>query len=145
MDQRLGPGTLGLRLEFTSEPLWANFDPKAFGTVVENLLSNACKYAAEPRQTTVTLDGDGEDVLIVVSDHGHGIAPKDLPRIFHRFYRVGDEMTRQVAGTGLGLFLVKEIVARHGGDARASSRGLGFGSEFTISLPRIPRPEREDV
>jgi two-component system CheB/CheR fusion protein len=109
--------------------------------VIENLLSNAFKYAAEPRQTTVTLDGDGDDVLIVVSDLGHGIAPKDLPRVFHRFFRVGDEMTRLVAGTGLGLFLVKEIVTRHGGDVSATSRGLGLGSAFTVRLPRIPRPE----
>jgi two-component system phosphate regulon sensor histidine kinase PhoR len=141
MDQRLEIGSLGLRLEFTSEPLWVNADPRALGTVIENLLSNAFKYAADPRQTTVTLDGDGDDALIVVSDLGHGIAPKDLPRVFHRFFRVGDEMTRQVAGTGLGLFLVKEIVTRHGGEARASSRGLGLGSDFTIRLPRISRPE----
>jgi signal transduction histidine kinase len=140
MDQRLGAGALGLRLEFSSESLWANADPKALGTVVENLLSNAFKYAAEPRRTTVTLDGDGEDVLIVVSDLGHGLSPKDLPRVFHRFFRVGDEMTRQVAGTGLGLFLVQEIVTRHGGDVRASSRGPGLGSVFTIRLPRLPRP-----
>jgi signal transduction histidine kinase len=141
MDLRLEPGSLGLQLEFTAEPLWANADPKALGTVIENLLSNAFKYAAEPRQTTVTLDGDRDDVLIVVSDLGHGIAPKDLPRVFHRFFRVGDELTRQVTGTGLGLFLVQEIVARHGGDVRASSRGLGLGSAITIRLPRIPRPE----
>jgi signal transduction histidine kinase len=141
MDLRLGAGSLGLRLEFSSEPLWANVDPKAFGTVIENLLSNAFKYAAEPRRTTVTLDGDSEDVLVVVSDEGHGIASKDLPRLFHRFFRVGDEMTRQVAGTGLGLFLVKEIVTRHGGAVRASSHGPGLGSDFTIRLPRIPRPE----
>ena len=140
MDLRLGAGSLGLKLEFTSEPLWANADPKALATVIENLLSNAFKYAADPRQTTVTLDGDGDDVLIVVSDLGQGIAPKDLPRVFHRFFRVGDELTRQVAGTGLGLFLVQEIVTRHGGDVRASSRGHGLGSAFTVRLPRIPRP-----
>lgn len=140
MEARLGPGALGLQLEFTSNSLWVNADPKALGTVIENLLSNAFKYAGEPRQTTVTLDGDGDDVLIVVSDLGHGILPKDLPRVFHRFFRVGDEMTRQVAGTGLGLFLVKEIVTRHGGDVRATSRGPGLGSAFTIRLPRISRP-----
>jgi two-component system phosphate regulon sensor histidine kinase PhoR len=140
MEQRLGPGALGLQLEFASEPLWASADPKALGTVIENLLSNAFKYAAEPRQTTVTLDGDGDDALIVVSDLGHGISPKDLPRIFHRFFRVGDELTRQVAGTGLGLFLVKEIVSRHGGEVRAASRGLGLGAAFTVRLPRLPRP-----
>ena len=140
MDQRLGSGALGLRLEFASESLWAQADPKALGTAIENLLSNAYKYAAEPRETTVTLDGDGEDVLIVVSDLGHGLTAKDLPRVFHRFFRVGDEMTRQVAGTGLGLFLVKEIVTRHRGDVRASSRGPGLGAAFTVRLPRIPRP-----
>jgi two-component system phosphate regulon sensor histidine kinase PhoR len=140
MDQRLGPGSLGLKLEFTPEPLWAEADPKALGTVIENLLSNAFKYAAEPRATTVTLDGDGEDILIVVSDLGHGLSAKDLPRVFHRFFRVGDEMTRQVSGTGLGLFLVKEITLRHGGEVRASSRGPGLGSAFTVRLPRIPRP-----
>ncbi len=140
MDQRLGAGELGLKLEFTSEPLWIEADPKALGTVVENLLSNAYKYAAEPRETTVTLDGDGEEVLLVVSDLGHGLAPKDLPRVFHRFFRVGDEMTRQVAGTGLGLFLVKEITTRHGGKVQAFSRGPGLGSAFTLRLPRGPRP-----
>jgi len=141
MDQRLGAGALGLKLDCTSEPLWVNADPKALGTVLENLLSNAYKYSAEPRQTTVTLDGDGDDVLIVVSDLGHGLSSKDLPRVFHRFFRVGDEMTRLVAGTGLGLFLVKEIVTRHGGEVRASSRGPGLGADFTVRLPRIPRPE----
>ena len=140
MDQRLGAGALGLKLEFTADPLWTQADPKALGTVLENLLSNAYKYAAEPRETTVTLDGDGDDVLIVVSDLGHGLSVKDLPRVFHRFFRVGDEMTRQVAGTGLGLFLVKEIVSRHRGEVRASSRGPGLGAAFTVRLPRIPRP-----
>jgi two-component system phosphate regulon sensor histidine kinase PhoR len=141
MDHRLGPGSLGLKVERSQEPLWVHADPKALGTVIENLLSNAYKYSAEPRQTTVTLDGDGDDILIVVSDQGHGIAAKDLPRVFHRFFRVGDEMTRQVAGTGLGLFLVKEIVTRHGGQVRVASRGPGFGSAFTIRLPRRVLPE----
>ena len=140
MDQRLDPGALGLRMEFTADSLWVNADPKALGTVVENLLSNAFKYAAEPRETTVTLDGDHDDVMIVVSDRGHGLSPKDLPRVFSRFFRVGDEMTRQVAGTGLGLFLVQEITTRHGGEVRAFSRGPGLGSDFTLRLPRLPRP-----
>jgi two-component system phosphate regulon sensor histidine kinase PhoR len=140
MNQRLGPGALGLKLEFSPQALWVNADAKALGTVVENLLSNAYKYAPEPRETTVTLDGDGDDVFIVVSDQGQGLSHKDLPRVFHRFYRVGDELTRQVAGTGLGLFLVKEITTRHGGEARASSRGPGLGSAFTIQLPRLQEP-----
>ena len=89
----------------------------------------------------MTLDSDGDNAILSVRDQGNGISAKELPRIFQRFYRVGDEMTRQVPGTGLGLFLVKEIVTRHGGDVSATSRGLGLGSAFTIRLPRIPRPE----
>ena len=141
MDQRLGPGALGLKLEFSPEPFWVSADPKALATVVENLLSNACKYATEPRETTVTLDGDGDDVFIVVSDQGQGLSHKDLPRVFHRFFRVGDELTRQVAGTGLGLFLVKEIVTRHRGKVDVASHGPGLGCAFTVRLPRLPRPE----
>ncbi len=145
MDDRLGVGSLGLRLEFSADPLWVNADPKALAAVIENLLSNAFKYASEPRQTTVTLDGNGEDALIVVSDLGHGLSAKDLPRVFHRFFRVGDEMTRKVTGTGLGLFLVKETITRHDGEVRASSRGHGLGAAFTIRLPRIAKPVSEST
>ena len=140
MDQRLGQGSLGLHLELSPEPIWVEGDPKALGHVLENLLSNAHKYAQEPRQTTVTLDGDEREATLVVRDEGHGLHPQDLSKVFHRFYRVGDELTRQVAGTGLGLFLAKEIMARHQGDVSASSRGLGLGSSFILRLPRIPSP-----
>ena len=139
MDQRLGPGSLGLRLDL-EEGLWTFADPKALAMVVENLLSNAFKYAPPPRGTAVTLERRGDAAVISVSDRGTGIAAKDLNRVFQRFYRVGDEMTRAVPGTGLGLFLAKEIVQRHGGELRASSRGIGHGSTFTIRLARIPPP-----
>ena len=141
MDQRLGPGELGLQLD-VAPGLWTRADPKMLATVVENLLTNAHKYAPAPRSTTVTLGATSEEVVLVVQDRGMGIAPKELPRIFQRFYRVGDEMTRQVPGTGIGLFLTREIVLRHGGSIRASSRGLGLGSAFTLRLPRmVPKEE----
>jgi len=138
MEHRLGPGTLGLDLQLGID-IFADIDPKAFGTVVENLLSNAHKYAAPPRSTLVTLDSDGESAILSVRDRGNGISPKELPRIFQRFYRVGDEMTRQVPGTGLGLFLSLEIVTLHRGTIRATSQGPGHGTTFTIRLPLSPR------
>ncbi|GLH70988.1 hypothetical protein GETHPA_25210 [Geothrix rubra] len=144
MDQRLGAGALGLQLEL-SPAVWAVVDAKAMATVLENLLSNAFKYAAEPRRTVVTLGEDGEEAVLVVSDRGHGIGAKDLSRLFQRFYRAGDEMTRQVPGTGIGLFLAREIVLRHGGTLQAASRGHGLGSAFTIRIPRIPPPGDEIV
>lgn len=138
MDRRLGEGLLGLRLDL-AQGIWSRIDTKSFAMVLENLLSNALKYASEPRETVVTLDGDHEDAIIVVADRGHGIPPKELPRIFQRFYRVGDEMTRAVPGTGLGLFLCREIVRGHGGEIRVASLGSGLGTTFTIRLSRLAR------
>lgn len=136
MNNRLGSGALNLSTELGRD-IWVMADPKALGTVIENLLSNAYKYADEPRQTTVTLDGDRDDVFIVVSDQGNGIAGKEMSRIFQPFYRVGDELTRQAPGSGLGLFLSKEIILRHDGEIRVASRGRGFGSSFTVRLSRL--------
>jgi len=138
MDHRLGEGLLGLRMDLAPGVL-ARIDSKAFAMVLENLLSNALKYASEPRETSITLDGDAEDAILVVADRGHGIPSKDLPRIFQRFYRVGDEMTRAVPGTGLGLFLCREIVRGHGGDIRVASLGSGLGTTFTVRLSRLAR------
>lgn len=138
MDHRLGQGQLGLTLALEEE-LWADIDPRLFATVLENLLSNAFKYASEPRETHVLLLPDGEDLVITVSDRGRGFAAREASRLFQRFYRVGDEMTRQVAGTGLGLFLTREIVSRHRGTIRASSLGPGLGATFTVRIPRLPR------
>jgi signal transduction histidine kinase len=138
MDHRLGTGQLGLDLQLGID-IWANIDPKGMGQVIENLLSNTFKYAPEPRTTLVTLDSDGEKAIITVTDRGNGISARELPRVFQRFYRVGDEMTRQVPGTGLGLFLCWEIVTLHQGQIKASSPGLGLGSTFTIRIPLSPR------
>lgn len=138
MDHRLGDGSLGLDLQLGID-IQSDIDPKAFATVLENLLSNAHKYAAEPRRTQITLDSDGEKAILSITDQGNGISPKEIPRLFQRFYRVGDEMTRQVPGTGLGLFLCWEIVALHQGEIKASSPGLGHGTTFTIRLPLSPR------
>jgi len=131
-------GSLGLEMNLAKE-VWAEIDPKAMAMVMENLLSNAHKYSAPPRETTITLDTMDEWACIVVSDRGHGIAARDLHKVFQRFFRAGDEMTRSVPGTGLGLFLCKEIIAAHHGHIRATSLGQGLGSTFTIRLPRLAR------
>jgi two-component system sensor histidine kinase SenX3 len=109
-------------------------------TVVANLLENAVKYSGPQRNVAVALSTpDLDTVLLRIQDNGIGIARAELKRIFKRFYRVVSRSTDQVKGTGLGLFIVRSIVRRHGGEAFAESAGEGRGSTFTVRLPRIYR------
>jgi signal transduction histidine kinase len=109
-------------------------------TVVFNLFDNAVKYSGEKKEILVELRTPSMDtVLLCVQDHGVGIPPGELKRIFKRFYRVQTPMTGQVKGTGLGLFIVRTVVRRYGGDAYAESAGEGRGSTFVIRLPRVYR------
>jgi signal transduction histidine kinase len=115
--------------------------PVELRTVVANLLENAVKYSAPEPNIVVDLMTPNEDtVLLQVQDNGIGIARPELKRIFKRFYRVFNRSTDQVKGTGLGLFIVRSIVRRHGGEAFAESPGEGRGSTFSVRLPRVYKP-----
>jgi signal transduction histidine kinase len=107
-------------------------------TAVANLLENAVKYTRENRQIIVDLvTPDMDTVLLQVRDNGIGIPGPELKRIFKRFYRVAGRSTDKVKGTGLGLFIVRSIARRHGGDVWAESPGPGRGSTFTLRLRRV--------
>ena len=109
-------------------------------TAVFNLFDNAIKYSGEKKKIVVDLLAPNIDtVALRVRDYGVGIEPKELERIFKRFYRAPNPLNREVRGTGLGLFMVRSIARRHGGDAYAESKGEGFGSTFTMRLPRVYR------
>lgn len=115
-------------------------NPVELRTVVANLLENAVKYSGpQPNIEVDLLTPSMDTVLLRVQDNGIGIARAELNRIFKRFYRVYNRSTDQVKGTGLGLFIVRSIVRRHGGDAFAESAGENHGSTFTIRLPRVYR------
>jgi two-component system phosphate regulon sensor histidine kinase PhoR len=101
-----------------------------------NLVSNAIRYGGEGKPVDLATRREGELVTITVRDRGPGIAPKHLPRIFERFYRVDKARTRADGGTGLGLAIVKHIAMVHGGGVEASST-LGAGSEFRIRFPVV--------
>ena len=107
-------------------------------TAVANLIENAVKYSGKHPSITVDVETPNIDTVVLrVRDNGVGIPRNELKRIFKRFYRVQSGATGQVKGTGLGLFIVRSIARRHGGDAFAESEGEGRGSTFTLRLPRV--------
>jgi two-component system sensor histidine kinase SenX3 len=112
-------------------------------TAVANLAENAVAYSPDadeeepaPR-VTITARGDDEIVEVAVIDQGIGIEPKDLDRIFERFYRADKARSRATGGTGLGLAIVKHIATNHGGQVSVAST-VGKGSTFTLRLPARP-------
>ncbi len=111
-------------------------DYQAMRRVVSALVDNAIKYSPENRrELTITAKRVGHKCRLTFADRGVGIAREEQDNIFNRFYRTGTENTRTVKGTGLGLFLVKEIVTEHDGAVEVKSDGLDQGSTFVITLP----------
>lgn len=109
-------------------------DPLALESIFGNLITNAITYTQEGGSIGVELDKAGINIRIKVVDNGFGIAEKYMGKIFDRFYRVKDERTRYITGTGLGLPIVKGLVDSLGGIIEVKSI-LGEGSTFTVLLP----------
>jgi two-component system, OmpR family, sensor histidine kinase SenX3 len=102
-----------------------------------NLIDNAVKYSGNTAHVSVDVAPVSEKHFeVCVTDRGAGIPRAELKRIFRRFYRMPGRFVAHVKGTGLGLFIVREIVKRHGGSITAESEGEGKGSTFRIRLPR---------
>jgi signal transduction histidine kinase len=110
-------------------------DPSELSLVFANLLENAVKYSEDPVEVRIEISGIGDGrVQVSIADSGIGIPRGELRKIFQRFYRVGRDVQRQVAGLGLGLFVVRNLVRRHGGRVVARSEGAGRGSRFVVTL-----------
>ncbi len=110
--------------------------------ILDNLVDNAIKYTPAGGSIYVNVRGDGDRVLINVTDTGMGISADDLSHIFQKFYRADNSDTRTIGGNGLGLYLVKQRVEAMGGKVWAES-AFGEGSTFYVSLPRITSDEYE--
>ena len=112
-------------------------DREELRAAVSNLLDNAVKYSDKGVSIEVeVMPADEHTLAVRVTDSGIGIHHNQLKRIFKRFYRVPGHFMARFKGTGLGLFIVRSVVERHGGRVYAESEGLGHGSTFTIRLPR---------
>ena len=116
-------------------PLRVRGDAAELGLVFRNLFENAVKYSDRPVRICVGIEkiSDGR-VRVEISDQGIGIPKQELRRIFRRFYRAGRDVQRQVSGLGLGLFVVRTLLHKHGGRIVALSEGAGRGSRFVVTL-----------
>jgi PAS domain S-box-containing protein len=113
-------------------------DPVRLAQVVANLLTNAARYTPSGGEVRLTAFRDTHDVVISVQDNGNGIPPHMLGRVFELFAQGERGVDRAEGGLGIGLALVKSLVAMHGGSVVAKSEGLGQGSEFVVRLPLMP-------
>jgi two-component system phosphate regulon sensor histidine kinase PhoR len=118
-----------------NEEIIVKTNSRLFKQAIGNLLDNAIKYSEPGTAVEVEAARNADEVVIRVSDHGSGIAPEHLPRLFERFYRVDKGRSRELGGTGLGLAIVKHIVQAHGGHVTVESV-LGEGCRFTLHLPQ---------
>jgi two-component system sensor histidine kinase SenX3 len=110
--------------------------PEDLRTAVINVLDNAVKYSPDGVQVRCTLAISSYTLVTLrVTDTGVGLPSNQFKRIFNRFYRVPGRAVAKIKGTGLGLFLVRNIARQHGGDATATSPGPGLGTTITITLP----------
>jgi PAS domain S-box-containing protein len=126
--------TSRLELELPAEPVEVRADPLRLSQVLANLLSNAHKYSPLEAPIHLRLWRDGRWARVSVIDQGHGIPDEELERIFDKFHRVEDPMTMAAGGTGLGLYIARELARAMGGEVEASSAPQ-LGSTFTVRLP----------
>ncbi|MEO7033405.1 MAG: response regulator [Polyangiaceae bacterium] len=131
---------LKLELAFGEGAFRIRGDADRLQQAVSNLLTNAVKFTPEGGNISVALESSAGELTLSISDSGKGIPDHFLPHVFDRFRQEDGAATRRYAGLGLGLALVRHIVAAHGGSAAASSRGEGSGATFTITLPKDDRP-----
>ncbi|MFW6092433.1 MAG: PAS domain-containing sensor histidine kinase [Pseudomonadota bacterium] len=127
-----------LQVTLGPEPLCVLGDHQRLVQVVVNLLHNAAKYTDPGGRIAITVRGHEQQVIVAVEDTGVGIPEHMLERVFHLFHNPEEATGHPKQGLGLGLTLVRSIVSAHGGTVRAESAGPGRGSEFTVTLPRLP-------
>lgn len=116
-------------------PIVVEGDSTRLTQVLSNLLNNAAKYSERGSQIWLTVEKDEQEAKLSVRDTGIGIAPEMLPQVFDLFTQADRSLDRSQGGLGIGLALVRHLVAMHGGSIYARSDGLGKGSEFVIRLP----------
>jgi PAS domain S-box-containing protein len=122
------------------EPLFVDGDPARLQQIQVNLLQNAAKYTAPGGHVTLALTREADSAVLRVRDDGAGIPKEMLESVFELFVQGSRKLDRSQGGMGLGLTLVRSLVAMHGGTVSAHSDGEGKGAEFVVRLPLVPAP-----
>jgi signal transduction histidine kinase len=125
-----------VELHLPAQTLTVTGDALRLEQVVQNLVQNAAKYSPAGGPITVELAAEDGSARLAVTDRGIGIPAAAIPQLFQRFYRAPNVETHQIAGMGVGLFVVREIVGLHGGAVDVQSTE-GAGSTFTVRLPLL--------
>jgi signal transduction histidine kinase/ActR/RegA family two-component response regulator len=125
-----------LVIDLPPEPVELEVDPLRLSQALSNLLTNAAKYTDAHGKIRLAASQDTDGLTIRVTDNGIGLEPSVIKGLFEMFSQIDSAIDRAEGGLGIGLALVKGLVALHGGAVEATSAGLGQGSEFTIRLPR---------
>jgi two-component system CheB/CheR fusion protein len=125
------------QVDIAEDPLWIEADHTRLLQIQTNLLTNAAKYTPPGGDICLRIERDGDTAVIRVRDSGMGIAKPMLERVFDLFVQADDTLHRSDGGLGVGLTLVKSLVAMHGGSVSAQSEGLGRGAEFVVRLPLV--------
>lgn len=124
-----------LALSAPDTELWTRGDAVRISQIVENLLNNAAKFTDVHGTIRVSLQAGPKQAILSVADNGHGIEAELLPRVFDLFMQGPRSLDRTQGGLGIGLSLVRNLTALHGGTVTAISPGVGKGSEFLVTLP----------
>ncbi len=136
------PSTVALELDIEDGLPFVRADIEAVATALVNLLDNALKYTPVEKRLAIRVRRDrGRCVSFAVTDNGIGVPVAERRRIFRRFYRVDQRLSRETSGVGLGLSIVDLVVRAHGGRVRVDSE-MGSGSTFAISIPAMAKGER---
>jgi len=127
---------LKLEVTISEDPMPLRADPMWMVQVISNLLANAAKYTDSGGRISLTVEPDGDEVVVRVRDTGIGIPAESLSRVFDLFWQGNVSEGRSRGGSGIGLALVQRIVSLHGGTVEVFSAGPGQGSEFVVRLPQ---------
>ena len=128
---------LFITAECADPALCVRADRSRLRFVIDTMLENACLYSPPGRNVTLGLERHGSKCVISIVDNGIGIESRDMSRVFTKFFRAKNAHAMNVEGLGIGLYLARELVKRHGGKIKVFSEGAGRGTTVSLILPRV--------